>query len=293
MIRPLQLLLLALATVLGVREARAQGPCLPPWCIEVKTPTVGVDTPTVGVQTPGVDVHAEAKRRAAIDAEWSAYVAWEAALRLEVRASIEASIRARLRAEANAAARMTPDLYWNLQPPITPYRIPPAPDFPRMDVGVLAFCVGAWTGSDAPRHAGFCPPVRVRFNETWTAALEPSVVAFKHGDRGFTTLGFHPALLWSFAQGVRSQAESHAYLRAGADVWIPVYELARTPDAFLGGHAGVGVTTAGSGLFMASEVRGLVRGGVGSEPVPAGEARMSTLRLGFEMRFTLGFTFSL
>lgn len=283
--------LLAFALVLGARAAQAQAPCLPPWCIELKTPTVGVESPPVGGLTPGVDLNAEARRRAEIDAAWSGYVAWEAQLRLEVRASLEASVRARLRAEAAAAARLTPDPYMAMRPPITLPYIPPAPQFPRMEVGLLALCFGAWTGPGSPRHGGYCPPVRVRFDERWTLALDPSVLAMHHDARGFSTLGLHPALLYSFAHGVRSYAESHAYVRAGADVWIPVYELQRTPDAFAGGHAGVGVTSAGSGLFVGSELRALVRTGIGDEPVPAGETKMSTLRAGFEVRFGFGFSF--
>lgn len=293
MSRLLSSLLFASAIALGARAANAQTPCQPPWCIEVKTPTVGgsAQTPPVTVQTPGVDVNAEARRRAEIDAQWRGYVAWEASMRVQLRASIEAGVRARIHAEASAAARLAPDPYLALRPPVTLPYIPPEPDFPRMEVGLLAFCFGAWTGSDSPMHAGYCPPVRLRIDERWTVALDPSVLAFHHGAHDFSTIGFHPAVLYSFAHGVRSQAESHAYFRAGADAWFPVYELDRTPDAFAGGHAGIGVTSAGDGLFVNTELRGLLRAGIGDEPVPAGEVRMSTLRTGFEVRFAFGFSF--
>lgn len=293
MSRPLHSLLFASAIAVSAQTANAQTPCQPPWCIEVKTPTVGgqTQTPTVTVQTPGVDVNAEARRRAEVDAQWRGYVAWESSMRVQIRASLEAGVRARIHAEASAAARLTTDPYMGVRPPVTLPYIPPEPDFPRMEVGLLAFCFGAWTGSNSPMHAGYCPPVRVRFDERWTLALDPSVLAFHEGAYDFSTLGFHPAILYSFAHGVRSQAESHAFVRAGADAWFPVYELERTPDAFAGGHAGVGVTAAGGGIFVTTELRGLLRAGIGSEPVPPGEARMSTLRAGFEVRFGFGFSF--
>jgi hypothetical protein len=286
-------LVLASASVLSARYASAQAPCVPPFCIEGKTPTVGgsAQTPPGTVQTPGVDVNAEARRRAEIDAQWNAYLAWEASMRVQLRASIEAGVRARIHAEANAAARLTPDPYMAIRPPVTPPYIPPEPGFPRMEVGLLAFCFGAWTGPDSPFHAGYCPPVRLRFDERWALALDPSVLAFHHGSYNFSTVGFHPAVLYSFAHGVRSQAESHAYLRAGADAWFPVYELERTPNAFAGGHVGIGVTSAGGGIFVNTELRGLVRAGIGSEPVPSGEVRMSSIRAGFELRFGFGFSF--
>ncbi|XXT22695.1 hypothetical protein WME94_14185 [Sorangium sp. So ce429] len=286
-------LALALLVLACAPAASAQSnPCVPPWCFGG---TVRLDPPPVRVQPPAVDLQAqaraEAEARARLEAqarlEWEAYYQWEARLRLEA----EVSTRAKLEASFVAEERAKLDPYLQIPSPVTRWVAPLPVSFPRVEIGILGGCLGVWTGRGAPAHIGACPIVRVRLRRQWGIALDPSILRMAHGALDFTTLGFHPAATYTFASGKGSLTGSHGFARAGLDVWAPVTQLARTPDALLGAHVGAGAHFFSDWAGAGAEARLLVRQGAGDGGDPLA-AEIADLRLGGEVRahiFMIGF----
>ncbi|WP_437667069.1 hypothetical protein [Sorangium sp. So ce1182] len=284
---------IALLVLACASAASAQSnPCVPPWCIGG---TVRIDPPPVRVQPPAVDLEAqaraEAEARARLEAqarlEWEAYYQWEARLRLE------AEVRARAQLEAGflAEARARPDPYLQTPSPVTPWVGPLPVTFPRVEIGIIGGCLGVWAGRGSPAHIGGCPAVRVRVRRQWGIALDPSILRMDHGPLHFTTLGFHPGATYAFASGKGSLTGSYGFARAGLDVWAPVTQLARTPDALLGAHVGAGAHFFSHWAGAGVEARLLVRKGVGDGGDPLA-AEIADLRLGAEVRahmFMIGF----
>ncbi|WP_438025721.1 hypothetical protein [Sorangium sp. So ce233] len=283
---------LALLVFARAPAASAQSnPCVPPWCIGG---TVKIEPPPVRVQPPAVDLEAqaraEAEARARLEAqarlEWEAYYQWEARLRLEA----EARARAQLEASFLAEERARPDPYLQIPSPVTRW-IAPLPVTFRVELGIIGGCLGVWTGRGSPAHLGACPIVRVRLRKRWGLALDPSILRMAHGPLDFTTLGFHPGATYAFASGKGSLTGSHGFARAGLDVWAPVTQLARTPDALLGAHVGAGAHLYSDWAGAGAEARLLVRKGVGHGGDPLA-AEIADLRLGAEVRvhvFMIGF----
>lgn len=294
---------LALALLFTARAAHAQERCTPQsttWCAEVlpngtirmRPPPVQVrvDPPPVHVQVdPRLQAEADARARAdAIELQrrlsWQAYFDFEARVRFEV----EAQIRARVAAEASLSAQRTPDPFLTTAPPRLGANPDRAVSYPRVELAALPFCGAVFTGPGSPYHVGFCPPVRVRFDDTWGIALDPSFLWQGHGDIEFHTLGFHPAATFAFAHGRGKGAGSHAYLRAGGDAWLPLDGGTRTPDLFLGAHVGLGVHYQASDVLgLGMEMRGLLRGGTSDA-----DQGMSRIRAGAEARlYVIALTF--
>ncbi|EYF07516.1 TolA protein [Chondromyces apiculatus DSM 436] len=257
-----------------------------------------MQTPPVNVPTPQVDweararaeaeararAEAEARARAEADARlaWEAYYEWEARLRLEAEVRVRLELEARFRAEERA--RVNP--YLGVPSPVTAW-VPPRPvRFPRVELGILAACLGVWSGPGRPTHLGYCPSWRVRINREWGIALDPSVLRMEHGDLVFTTLGFHPAATFSFATGKLQLTGSHAFARAGLDMWTPVSDPRETPAMLVGGHLGVGAHVAYGCFQTGAETRLLVRGGLGGED-NATVTAVSGFRLGAEVRLNV------
>lgn len=275
-------------------SAQPQVVCVPcKGCsVEVKPPPVQWQPPPVQGQaggqvggggqvplpTPGPSQwEIEAARRA----RWEAYFEWRAKIRLEAEA--KAKINARLYIDQmKIEAARTPDPYLS-QP--APYFATPGDrrvKFPRVDVGFLGLCFGAYSGPGDPNYFGYCPAIRVRLNRRLGIAFDPAVVSAEYDDLSFGMVGLRPGVEITLVQGKRKLAASHLYAVTGLDVWLPFSEDA-TPPVFLGGHAGVGATISSGRWGVGFEVRGLVRGGLGNQDDPTAHA-MSSFRVGFEGR---------
>jgi hypothetical protein len=287
---------LAALIVTGMSSvAAAQLVCAPgQGCkVVVQPPPLTYQPPPVTWQSPQVQVdpsiQAQAKWQAEIDrrARWDAYFQWRA----RVWASAQASINTQVYIEPlKYQARMTPDpLAYSGAGYGTPGN--DYVSFPRAEIGFLALCLGAYSGSGAPMYAGYCPAVRFRFNARWAAAIDPAFVTSLYDDRSFGMFGLRPGVEYAFAHGRRELAASRAYVVGGLDLWFPTTGGATTPTAFLGGHVGLGAMISGGRWGFGSEVRALIRGGVGNGDDGFARA-MSTFRVGFETRpFVLQLSF--
>jgi hypothetical protein len=263
---------------------------LPNGSVRLRPPPVNVrvDPPRVQVD-PRLQAEADARARVAA-MEMQRRLAWQAYFDLEarVRFDVDLRVRARVAAEASLAAERTPDPFLRTALP----RLGPNPDryvsYPRIELAPFDFCGAVFTGGGSPVHYGFCPPVRVRLDDTWGLALDPSFLWQRHGDIAFRTLGFHPAATLAFARGRGKVAGSHAFVRAGGDAWLPIDGGARTADLLLGAHVGLGVHyQAGDLLGLGVEMRGLVRFGTSDA-----DQGMSRIRGGVEARlYFLSFSF--
>lgn len=226
-------------------------------------------------------IQAQATWQAEIDrrARWDAYFSWRA----QVWASAQASGNMQAYIEPlKYQARLTPDpLAYSGAGYGTPG--PDYVSFPRVDIGFLAICVGAYSGPGSPMYAGYCPAVRFRFNARWAVALDPAFVTAPYDERAFGMFGLRPGVEYAFAHGRRDLAASRAYAVGGFDLWLPTTGGATTPTAFLGAHLGLGAMISSGHWGVGVETRALVRGGVGN--ADDGYARaMSTFRVGFEVR---------
>ncbi len=258
--------------------------------VEVKPPPVQWQPPPVQGQaggqvggggqvplpTPGPSQwELEAARRA----RWEAYFDWRAKIRLEAQARINARVYID---QMKIEAARTPDPYLS-QP--APYFATPGDrrvKFPRVDVGFLGLCFGAYSGPGDPNYFGYCPAIRVRLNRRLGIAFDPAVVSAEYDDLSFGMVGLRPGVEITLVQGKRKLAASHLYAVTGLDVWLPFSEDA-TPPVFLGGHAGLGAMLSDGRWGIGFEVRGLVRGGLGNQDDPTAHA-MSSFRVGFEGR---------
>lgn len=251
-------------------------------------PPVNWQPPPVNWQSPQVQVQVDPSAQAQLAwkielerrARWEAYFQW----RQDVWASAQSM--SSLQAQVDPykyQARQAPDLLAGSSAP----QGLPANDyvkFPRVGIGILSVCYGAYSGTGSPMYAGYCPAVRFRFNSRWAAALDPAIVTSIYNYRPFGTFGLRPGVEYTFARGRRTTAPSRGYAVAGLDLWFPTSGGETTPSAFLGAHLGLGAIIEGDQHFgFGFEVRGLVRGGVGNQDNP-GTAEMSTFRVGFEVR---------
>jgi len=233
----------------------------------------------------GARAEAEARARAELTLElarverWRLYLGWQARVRDEAELTLSPSIEAVAR--ANAAASFD---RWAATPvpvlaPIADVSIA----FPRTELGLLTFCAAVFTGRDLPSYKGACLPIRHRFDDAWALHADTSLLFERYGDRDYHSLGFHPAVAFSFARGKGASSGSHAFVRAGVDLHALLSGGAATPDAYVGGHVGLGVhADAGRGIGLGLEIRGLARGGTS-----ASADGMSTLRLGAEIRLNV------
>jgi hypothetical protein len=154
---------------------------------------------------------------------------------------------------------------------------PDAPiTFPRIDLGLFSGCGAVFTGPSLPWYAGFCTTLRIRFDESWALILDPSFLFENHRGEQFHSVGLHPALAYSFANGHGDLTGSHAFVRAGLDGSLPLDGGSESPDMLVGAHLGLGGHLSGGFLGMGVETRGLVR---------AGTSAGSPVRLGAELRF--------
>ena len=256
--------------------------------VTVQPPPVSWQPPPVNWQTPQVQVQvdptvqAQLAWKAELDrrARWEAYFTW----RQDVWVGAQSTSRMQAQIDSfKYFANQTPD---PLAGSSAPYQAPPNDyvKFPRVDIGILSICYGAYSGSGSPMYVGYCPAVRFRFNSRWAAALDPAIVTSLYSSRSFGTFGLRPGVEYTFARGRRDTAPSRGYAVGGLDLWFPTSGGATTPTAFLGGHLGLGAIIEGSQHFgFGFEVRALVRGGVGNQD-NAYTPEMSTFRVGFEVR---------
>ncbi|AKT41546.1 hypothetical protein [Chondromyces crocatus] len=286
--------LLALCSATAAASAQKQ-PCIPPFCFEggvvIRPPPVHVPTPQIDLEAQAraaaeararAEAEARARAEAALRAEWEAHFEWEARIRLEAEVRIRADLKARLAIEA----RGRPDPYHGVPSPVSGWSGPPSVRYPRVELGILAFCAGVWSGSGKPFHIGYCPSYRIRVNKRWGFALDPTVLLMKHERLQFNTLGLHPGAFVSLVHGKNEIVASHLFALAGLDAWFPANVQERMPDAFLGGHTGLGVHLADGNLQIGAEARLQMRGGVGDNPErPA--SNMNQFRIGGEVRFQL------
>lgn len=282
-------ILSALLVTIFAEASFAQLVCTPgKGCkIEMTPPPVQWTPPSVGGQVggqghidPSVQANAQWQAELARRARWEAYFSWRA----QVEASARLSINARIYIDR---------LKWQVRGTADPYAAMPAPyyqppsdayvRFPRLDMGLLAFCYGAYTGPGDPMYLGYCPAFRYRMNRRWGIAFDPAIVSSQYEDFSFGMVGLRPGVQFSFAQGKRDVTASNAYAVAGLDVWLPFSKDELTPSVFLGGHVGVGAMISGGRWGFGFEVRGLARGGLGNQDNEVAHA-MSSFRVGFEGR---------
>ena len=227
----------------------------------------------------------EARMRAQLQAEiarverWRVYFGWKARVAMEVEA--KAAFELQAAAEANAARSY--DRWASTPLPA----LGPHPDrfisFPRAELAPVTFCAAVFTGRDLPSYKGACSSFRYRFDDSWSLLFDGSFVFERYRDADFHSLGLHPALAYSFAEGRGRSAGSHAFVRAGGDVQLPVSGGPASPDAYVGGHVGLGAhVQAGDLVGLGVELRGLVRGGTSAADDGAARAR-----LGAELRVNL------
>ncbi len=278
----------ALLAVVLLAQANPVFAQCPPVCIDPKTgqviinpPPVHVDPPPVHVDPPPIHVNPPPYTPPTVDleaqriAQWRIYFEWEAKIRLDVDAQIQATVRA----QGRAAAEATPDP-WRYRP-LGGYGAHPdaTVTYPFFDIGLLGVCVAVFQGPGRPGYGGFCLPLGIRLNPDWAIRMDPSFVWESHTDIDFHSFGLHPAVTWAYARGRGRHAASHAYLRAGFDMWLPIDGGRASPDAFGGLHAGAGAEWVEGPLGIGAEVRALARAGFG----PSDE-RMGRLRAGVEAR---------
>lgn len=244
------------------------------------TPTVRLDPQLDARARAEAEARARAdyEARLRLDAEmkrvltWEAYLTWQARVRVEVEAQAALKLEAAARLEAERAR----DPYVGMMLPQLG-RSPDAPiSFPRIELGLFSTCAAVFTGPSSPWYAGFCTTLRVRFDESWALVLDPSFLFESYRGVDFHSVGLHPALAYSFANGRGSMTGSHAFVRVGVDGSLPFDGGSASPDAFVGTHVGLGGHLSGTFLGMGLETRGLVREGTN-----AGDH----VRLGAELRF--------
>lgn len=279
-------LLTALFVALLAPASSAQIVCKPgQGCrIEVQPPPVQWQPPSghMGGQTQVPSTHGgghwqiELARRA----RWEAYFQWRAQVTAEIRASIDARFYIE---QMKVQVRRTADPYASM--PAPSYGIPSDARvrFPRIDLGLFAFCFGGYSGPGEPTYLGYCPAFRLRINRRIGVALDPAVVASYYDNLSFGMFGLRPGVQFSFIQGKRSISASHVYAVTGLDLWLPFGTDDKAPAVFLGGHAGLGAMISQGRLGIGFEVRGLVRGGLGDQEDPVAR-EMSSFRVGFEGR---------
>lgn len=256
---------------------------------------VVLQPPPVVWQSPTVQGQAQTQTQVQVDPAIQAQLAWQ--LELERRARWEAYFTWRQKVWVEAQASINAQVYID---PLK-YQARQVPDqlayssagygmpgngyvkFPRVDIGFLTLCFGAYSGSGSPMYVGYCPAVRFRFNSRLAVALDPAFVTSLHDDRDYGMLGLRPGFEYSFAHGRRDTTASHAYAVAGFDLWLPTSGGATTPTAFLGAHLGLGAMIESGHWGFGVETRALVRGGVGNQD-NAYTREMSTFRVGFEVR---------
>jgi hypothetical protein len=241
-----------------------------------------VQVPTPGPVQIDPSIEANAKWKAELErrARWEAYFKW--------RAEVEATARARIdvRGEIDKLkweARRTPDPYLTMAAPSYGTPSDDRVRFPRIDMGLLAFCYGAYSGPGKPMYLGYCPAFRLRITRVFGVAFDPAIVSSQYDGLSFGMVGLRPGIQLSFAQGKRSIAASNAYAVAGLDVWFPFSSDGAAPLIFLGGHVGLGAMISSGRWGIGFEVRGLVRGGFGDQE-SAVAREMSSFRVGFEGR---------
>lgn len=276
--------------VMGISSvAAAQIVCLPGQGCKVQVtpppltwqpPPATWHGPPVQVQVdPAIQAQANWQAELARRARWEVYFSWRA----QVWASAQASINVQGHVDSlKYQARQVPDpLAYSSGGSMMPGN--DYAKFPRVDIGFLSVCFGAYSGPGSPMYVGYCPALRFRFNSRWSAALDPAFVSSIHDDRSFGMFGLRPGVGFSFAHGRRDTTASHAYAVAGFDLWLPTTGGATTPTAFLGAHVGLGAMIESGHWGIGVETRALVRGGVGNQD-NAYTREMSTVRVGFEVR---------
>lgn len=279
--------LAALAALAVATTAPAQVQCTP-WkgcTVTVKPPPVSVQGQARGqaqsrgqasVSPAQLAWQAELARRAA----WKAYFAWRAKVWADAQASIDANSYID---KMKPQAELAPDRYALMAPPVLGIPVDEPVSFPRVDVGFLGFCVGAYYGPGGATYLGYCPALRYRFDSNWALEMDPAIVRGSYDSQGFAMIGLHPGMEYGFGVGKRDLTASHIYAIGGLDLWFPVSRTDITPTAFLGGHLGFGAMVSGQTWGIGFEVRGLVRGGLGNGKNAMAHA-MSSFRFGFEVR---------
>jgi hypothetical protein len=221
---------------------------------------------------------AEYDARLRLDAEMSRVLAWQAYLswQARARAEVELEASARLEAAARLNAERAPDPYVGRMLPQLGASADGPISYPRIDLGIPSFCSAVFTGPSFPWYAGLCTTLRVRFDESWALLLDPSFLFESYGRIDLHSVGLHPALAYSFANGHGGHTGSHAFVRGGLDGSLTLDGGAASPDAFVGAHVGLGGHLSDGLLGMGIETRGLVREGTNAG---------NHVRLGAELRF--------
>lgn len=209
--------------------------------------------------------------------QWDVYLKWRAQLKLQV----DLDVAVRLHAEAHAADLAVPDPYLS-RPLQIPGPVVPDVRFPRMSLGLLAFCFGQWAGPGAPVYAGYCPSIRYRLGKV-AIALDPSLTNVAEAYRQYLLFAVRPDVTYALLAGESELLGSELFVRGGADVYLPFNTDYETPAAFLGAHAGVGAQITGSTWAFGVDWRATLRGGVGPG-TDAGSRAMAELRAGTEVR---------
>jgi hypothetical protein len=303
------LLLAALLVPVLVKSARAQCPPGVTSCIGTNGQIIIVPPPVPSLH---VDPQAEARARAeaeararaeadararadyeaklrldALNAEMSRVLAWQVYLgwQITARGDVEARASVDLQAAARMNAERQPDPYVGRMLPVLGPKADRPIGFPRVDFGPFSLCAAVFTGPGLVSYKGYCPVLRYRLNESWSVLAEPSLFYESHHDSDFLSLGFHPAVAYSFANGHGDHTGSHAFVRAGVDGDVPLAGGSTSPDAFVGGHVGLGGHLSNGLIGGGLETRGLVRGGTSTS-----DYGNSKVRLGAEIRIYVSFS---
>ncbi len=128
------------------------------------------------------------------------------------------------------------------------------------------------------------PSVARRIKEKIGIAFDPAYAVLAHDRASIGMFGLRPGVQVSLVKGRGALASSSAYVVAGMDLWIPTTSRPITPSILLGGHAGLGLVLSYGRFGLSTELRGLVRGGIGNQDSTLAK-ELSAIRLGFEARF--------
>lgn len=177
-----------------------------------------------------------------------------------------------------------------------PYRERFANDTPReevVDSEAIRFELGfgiwgmatLWGSGDMANALRPIVYPRFRVHKRVALVLEPSFTGVDYDKISFNTVGARPALHWTMIEGQNRFRGSRLYGITGLDFGFPTNEPQRTPTMFIGGDVGLGVTLASKrfSVGFGSEIRAVVRGGVGNQ-VSSLVQNMSDVRFGVEVR---------
>lgn len=178
------------------------------------------------------------------------------------------------------------DPYWHRYKDDTPREETVNPEAIRFELGMGVLGMATFWGSGD--MANLLRPIfypRFRVHKRVALVVEPAFAGVDFDEISFGMVGARPALHWTMFEGQNKWRGSRLYGITGLDFWFPTSEPQRTPSMFIGGDVGLGLTLATTrfSVGFGSEIRAIVRGGVGNQVSPLAQ-NMSDVRFGIEVR---------